>query len=137
MRRRIASFGYALEGWWHVLRTQPNAWIHAVISPIVFAIAFWLDLSSTEWAILILTTTVVWMAEFINTALEAVVDSNYAGSPSLAKAAGCGCGGCSREAIGAVVIGRWYGAAAGSACSAKHDCIHLGRCREDGTRVRG
>jgi diacylglycerol kinase len=29
---RIRSFGYAFRGWWHVLRTQQNAWIHAVIS---------------------------------------------------------------------------------------------------------
>ena len=106
MRRRIASFGYALEGWWHVLRTQPNAWIHAVISLIVFAIAFWLDLSSTEWAILILTTTVVWMAEFINTALEAVVDLTMPEVHPLAKAAkDVAAAAVLVGAIGAVVIG--------------------------------
>ncbi|MCA9868304.1 MAG: diacylglycerol kinase family protein [Anaerolineales bacterium] len=106
VRRRIASFGYALEGWWHVLRTQPNAWIHAVISLIVFAIAFWLDLSSTEWAILILTTTVVWMAEFINTALEAVVDLTMPEVHPLAKAAkDVAAAAVLVGAIGAVVIG--------------------------------
>ena len=106
VRRRIASFGYALEGWWHVLRTHPNAWIHAVISLIVFAIAFWLDLSSTEWAILILTTTVVWMAEFINTALEAVVDLTMPEVHPLAKAAkDVAAAAVLVGAIGAVVIG--------------------------------
>jgi diacylglycerol kinase len=57
-----------------MLRTQRNAWIHAVISTLVFALGLWLRLGRIEWAIILLTIAVVWMAEFINTALEAVVD---------------------------------------------------------------
>jgi diacylglycerol kinase len=74
IRRRVRSFRYAFEGWWHVLRTQPNAWIHAVITTLVVGLALWLRPSRLEWAILVLTVMVVWMAEFFNTALEAVVD---------------------------------------------------------------
>lgn len=85
--RRALSFRYAFEGWWYVLRTQPNAWIHATISVVVFALAFWLELSRQEWAILLLTTMVVWMAEFINTALEAVVDMVMPEVHPLAKVA--------------------------------------------------
>jgi diacylglycerol kinase len=57
-----------------MLRTQRNAWIHAAISAAVFALGLWLRLGRVEWAILFLTIGQVWMAEFINTALEAVVD---------------------------------------------------------------
>ncbi len=57
-----------------MLRTQRNAWIHAVVSTAVFALGLWLGLSRMEWAIILLTIAVVWMAEFVNTALEAVVD---------------------------------------------------------------
>ena len=71
---RLASFRHALAGWWHVLRTQRNAWIHAVISTAVLAVGLWLGLNRIEWAVLILTMALVWMAEFVNTALEAVVD---------------------------------------------------------------
>jgi diacylglycerol kinase len=74
VERRLQSFVYAFEGWAHVLRTQPNAWIHSLISAVVIAMAFWLGLSRLEWAILILAMMVVWMAELFNTALEAVVD---------------------------------------------------------------
>ncbi len=71
---RVKSFHYAFEGWWHVLRTQHNAWIHAVISLAVFGLSFWLQISRQEWAIILLAVMVVWMAEFMNTALEALVD---------------------------------------------------------------
>ena len=71
---RIRSFGHAFRGWWDVLQTQHNAWIHAVASVIVFILAFWLKLPARDWAILILTITMVFAAEFVNTAIEAVVD---------------------------------------------------------------
>jgi diacylglycerol kinase len=87
LERRLLSFVYAFEGWGHVLRTQPNAWIHAFISLAVFALALWLDLSRLEWAILLVTTMAVWMAEFFNTALEAVVDMAMPDYHPLAKTA--------------------------------------------------
>jgi len=71
---RLASFRFAFAGWWHVLLTQRNAWIHAVLSTAVFALGLWLGLSRVEWAIVVLAVGLVWMAEFVNTALEAVVD---------------------------------------------------------------
>ncbi len=71
---RANSFKHAFYGWWFVLRTQRNAWIHAVITILVLLVAFWLHLPLRDWAILFLTIALVWTAEFINTALEAVVD---------------------------------------------------------------
>jgi len=71
---RIASFRHAFHGWWHVIRTQENAWIHAVASGAVFGLSFWLGLAPFEWAIIFLTVGLVWTTEFVNTALEAVVD---------------------------------------------------------------
>jgi diacylglycerol kinase len=57
-----------------VLRSQRNAWIHALISAAVFGLGLWLGLGRLEWAILLLTIGLVWLAEFVNTALEALVD---------------------------------------------------------------
>jgi diacylglycerol kinase (ATP) len=74
LRSRGRSFRYAFAGWWHVIRTQQNAWIHTTISFAVVAIAFLLRLSARDWAVLILAIAMVWMGEFLNTALEAVVD---------------------------------------------------------------
>ncbi len=71
---RAHSFRHAFRGWWFVLRTQRNAWIHALITTLVVLVAFWLHLQLRDWAVLVLTIALVWTAEFINTALEAVVD---------------------------------------------------------------
>lgn len=71
---RVKSFRYAFEGWWHVLSTQHNAWIHALVSVAVLGLGLWLGISRQEWAIIILAITAVWTAEFMNTALEALVD---------------------------------------------------------------
>lgn len=84
---RLNSFRYAFAGWWYVLRTQPNTWIHAFFSVAVLAVAWWLALPRVEWAILILTITIVWMAEFANTSLEAVVDMSMPEPHPLAKVA--------------------------------------------------
>jgi diacylglycerol kinase len=87
LRRRVDSFVFAFAGWRYVLRTQPNAWVHATISLIVFALALWLNLSRLEWAILLLTTALVWVAECANTALEVVVDMAMPDYHHLAKTA--------------------------------------------------
>ena len=73
-RSRALSFRYAFAGWWYVIRTQRNAWIHAVTSAVVVILAFWLRLSTRDWAVIVLAIGLVWTSEFLNTALEAVVD---------------------------------------------------------------
>jgi diacylglycerol kinase (ATP) len=84
---RLASFRYAFAGWWYVLRTQHNAWIHALVAVAVIAVALWLGLDFRDWAILLLTVAVVWVAEFVNTAVETLVDLVSPEIHPLAKAA--------------------------------------------------
>lgn len=85
LRSRLKSFGPALEGWWYVLRTQQNAWIHALFSVAVFLLSWWLQIERRDWVFILLTVGLVWMAEFINTALEAVVDLASPQNHPLAK----------------------------------------------------
>ena len=73
-RSRARSFRYAFAGWWYVIRTQRNAWIHTVASLAVFVLALLLQLAARDIALLIVCIALVWMAEFFNTSLEAVVD---------------------------------------------------------------
>jgi diacylglycerol kinase (ATP) len=82
---RLRSVGYALRGWWHVIRTQQNAWIHAAVTSAVLLLALWLGLPAGDWAILLLTIAVVWAAEFFNTALEAIVNLASPDRHPLAK----------------------------------------------------
>ncbi len=74
LRSRAHSFRYAFAGWWYVIRTQKNAWIHALVSVAVVLVALWLRIPARDWAVIILAMAMVWSAEFINTALEAIVD---------------------------------------------------------------
>lgn len=103
---RIKSFQYAYEGWWHVIRTQHNAWIHAVISLIVLGLGLWLGLPARDWAVIILAMMAVWMAEFMNTALEALVDMATEEFHPLAKIAkDVAAAGVLVGAIGAILVG--------------------------------
>lgn len=85
LRSRVRSFRFAFEGWWHVIRTQQNAWIHALVSLAVFAMGIWLRLSTRDWAVVILAIALVWAAEFFNTALEAITDLASPEKNHLAK----------------------------------------------------
>ncbi len=74
IKSRLTSFRYAFHGWWHVLRTQKNAWIHALASLCVLVLGLWLALPARDWAALVIVIAMVWSAEFFNTSIEAVVD---------------------------------------------------------------
>jgi diacylglycerol kinase len=45
-----------------------------VVSIAVILMSFILHISSSSWALILLAIAMVWIAEFLNTALEAVVD---------------------------------------------------------------
>jgi diacylglycerol kinase (ATP) len=83
---RLHSFRHAFRGWGFVLRTQRNAWIHALATALTVLMALWLRLPLRDWAVLFVTIALVWTAEFINTALEAVVDLASPQHHPLAKA---------------------------------------------------
>jgi diacylglycerol kinase len=74
IQTRVQSFRNALTGLWYVIRTQRNAWIHAIASIAVLSLGLWLKVEARDWALVILAVAMVWTAEFLNTALEAVVD---------------------------------------------------------------
>lgn len=84
---RVQSLGYALAGWLYMLRYQKNTRIMSVSSIIVFVLALWLQVDFTSLAILVLTITAVWMAEFLNAAVEAVVNLASPGFHPMAKVA--------------------------------------------------
>jgi len=103
---RIAAFGHAFRGWGHVLKTQHNAWIHSLIASIVIVLGLWLGLPPSDWAILVLTIAMVFSAEFINTAIEAVVDLASPVHHPLAKVGkDVGAGAVLVAALAAIVIG--------------------------------
>jgi diacylglycerol kinase (ATP) len=103
---RIAAFGHAFRGWWHVLKTQHNAWIHSMVATIVVVLGLWLGLKPLDWAVIVLTIAMVFTAEFINTAIEAVVDLASPVHHPLAKVGkDVGAGAVLVAALAGIVIG--------------------------------
>ena len=85
-RSRLHSIKFAIEGWWYVITTQKNTWVHSVVSILVIAMGFWLRLSLVNWAVIVLTIAFVWVVEAINTALEVLTDLLSPEYSHLAKA---------------------------------------------------
>src|SRR5919109_4549826 len=103
---RIMAFGHAFRGWWYVLRTQHNAWIHLIFASVVVLMGLWLGLKPLDWAVIVLTIAMVFTAEFINTAIEAVVDLASPVHHPLAKVGkDVGAGAVLVSALAGIVIG--------------------------------
>ncbi len=82
---RLSSFGYALAGWIYMLRRQKNTRIQAVASIGILVVALWLQIDLIGLAVLILAITMVWMAEFVNAAVEAAINLSTSDYHPMAK----------------------------------------------------
>jgi diacylglycerol kinase (ATP) len=71
---RWSSFTYAVAGWLYMLRRQKNTRIQALITVFTLALAVMVQVDFAGLALLVITITIVWMAEFLNAAVEAVVN---------------------------------------------------------------
>ncbi len=68
------AFKYAWEGVLFLFRNEPNARIHLALTIVAVALALWLGFSTVEWVILTVVIGVVFAAEAMNTAIEALTD---------------------------------------------------------------
>ncbi len=73
-KRLRHSFRYALSGMADMLRQEPNARIHCIITVLVVAAGFFFRISATEWIGVVLSICLVISAEAFNTALERLAD---------------------------------------------------------------
>lgn len=71
---RIASFRYAGRGIASLFRTEPNARIHLALAFAAVAGGFALGIERGEWLSIALATGLVFAAEAMNTAFEALCD---------------------------------------------------------------
>jgi len=103
---RAASFGHALRGIAEMLRTQPNARIHAVATLLVVAAGVALGVDAAGWSLLVLAIVAVTTAEALNTALERLADAASPDfHPLVKQAKDVAAGAVLLAALGAVVIG--------------------------------
>jgi len=102
----MRSFKFAGNGVWLTLRTQHNAWIHALASLIVVGAGYFLGISRNDWCIIIFACAGVWIAESLNTAIEFVADATSKEfNPLIGKAKDVAAGAVLIAAIAAVIVG--------------------------------
>ena len=103
---RISSVKCAVRGIIIMLRSQHNAWIHAVASCLVLFTGGLLRLSPGQWCFLVLAIMAVWTAEALNTALELLADvASPEFHPLVEKAKDVAAGAVLISAIGSFLIG--------------------------------
>jgi len=106
LRSRAQSFVYAFHGIVEMLRTQHNAWIHAVLTTLVCISGILAELQLAEWCWIILAIMAVWTAEALNTAFEYLADAaSPEFHPLVAKPKDVAAGAVLIAAIGSAVIG--------------------------------
>lgn len=106
VRGRVRSFGYAIRGVGSMLKSQHNAWLHAVATILVVFLGLLFGLSDPEWCWLVLAVMAVWTAEALNTALEFLADvASPEFHPLVGKAKDVAAGAVLISAIGSAVIG--------------------------------
>lgn len=104
--RLAQSFRCAFRGLAEAWRCQQNLRIHLLIALAVSGLAGYLRLGSLQWAVLVLTYSLVIAAELLNSALEALADLVSPGYHPLARQAkDVAAGAVVVTALGAVVVG--------------------------------
>lgn len=72
--RLIAATGYSIKGFRAAWRHEEAFRTEILLALILIPLAFWLGQSAVERALLLLTLSIVIIAELANTAIESIVD---------------------------------------------------------------
>jgi diacylglycerol kinase (ATP) len=103
---RLRSVRLAVRGIGLMLRTQHNAWIHAVATVLVIVVGLALRVTPHEWCWLVLAMMAVWTAEALNTALELLADvASPDFHPLVEQAKDVAAGAVLLSALGSIGIG--------------------------------
>jgi diacylglycerol kinase (ATP) len=102
----MQSLSYAVAGVIYCIRTQRNMKIHLVIAAVALMLSGILKISALEFAMIVITISLVFICEIINTAVEKAVDtatSDYNPTAKIAKDVAAGA--VLVSAISSVIIG--------------------------------
>ena len=103
---RIRSFRYAFIGIGTMLKSQHNAWVHAVVTAGVLSAGGIWHINRMEWCVVVLAIMAVWTAEALNTAFEFLADATSPEfHPLIKHAKDVAAGAVLISAMGSVVIG--------------------------------
>lgn len=72
--RLIKSFTYAFRGLIKTFKEEQNLKIQTLAAILVVALAFYFKVSRSEWALLIMATSLVILMEMVNSSVERAAD---------------------------------------------------------------
>lgn len=103
--RRLESFRFAGRGLITMLRTEPNARIHAFLALASLVAGAYFEIGRGEWLAVVLAIGLVFGAEAVNTAFEALCDVASPGRhPQVERAKDVAAGGVLAAALSALAV---------------------------------
>ena len=107
IRSRLESFAHAFQGLGDMIRSEHNAWIHALATVSALGVAWHFGVSGVGFALILTAIVIVWVAEAFNTVLEIMADlvvgERY--SKSVKRAKDIAAAGVLIASVGAIGIG--------------------------------
>lgn len=73
-KKRLQSFGFAINGIIKVIQNEHNARIHVLALILVVSSGLFLDIDSMEWIAISIVAGMVILTELLNTAIERLAD---------------------------------------------------------------
>lgn len=74
LKSRLESFKFAFNGIWSLLKHEHNSRIHLLAAILAIIMGFVLKISLLEWSLMTVVIGIVFLAELLNTAIEALSD---------------------------------------------------------------
>ncbi|MCL6523582.1 MAG: diacylglycerol kinase family protein [Thermoflavifilum sp.] len=73
-KARLQSFRYAFAGIYRLMIKEHNARIHLVATILAIVAGIWLHIGLSGWLAVVIAIGMVWAAEALNSAIEALTD---------------------------------------------------------------
>lgn len=83
--RHAKSFKYAFQGIFHALLNEANFRVQLLFSIFILVIGLLLNISNTEWAVIVIALGLLLSAEMVNTVVEEFIDNLITEQSEAAK----------------------------------------------------
>ncbi|MBL6447838.1 diacylglycerol kinase family protein [Fulvivirga sp. 29W222] len=106
IKKNLKSFKYAFQGIKFLVKEENNFRYHLLAAMVAITLGFYLQVTTTEWLVIIIMIGLVLMAEAFNTSLEKLIDILHPElHPKVGKAKDIAAGAVLLIAIAAAIAG--------------------------------
>lgn len=106
MTRWFEKFRHAFRGLGVAFRSEDSFLVHGPVAICAVSLALWLGLSPAEWGVLLLTISLVFCLELVNSAVESLAQGlTQAHNPLVGQALDIAAGATLFAALGSIAVG--------------------------------